>query len=1251
MNRGGMQIWDPVGMRCVVVTKWFVAFLFGIGAWGPLLGQTYVNRGAADDPASARPLSLRGETVWQRAGSPYVIEARFIIESGATLNVEPGVVVQAASGQVIEVFGTLKADGATFEAGEGGAWRGFYFGSNSSESVVENCLIQETSEDVGLLQKAFRRAALFLEASSPTIRGNEIKVPSGHGIELFGSQAIIEANQFEIMSAEHFAVTVGTAGSFPKFAGNTASGDGRLGVALPGGRLSLSGTWSQPGPELPYLVQNPLVLNQGIDLTIEAGTTVQFPMVNWQVLGTLIVAGTEAEPVKFLGPWLGMIFAPSSTESRLSYCEIHDAGAGDVGVIGGVARRTALYLANATPALNHVTIERSGGNGIELDGSSVRLQFVTIRDAARYAVMARGNSLPVFAGSRFIRNGSEGFATLWADSNRIPVPGGATFVDNHRSGIEVPGGVIQSDLTWPSWGANVPYFVNTDLTVAGGVTWTIDPGTILKLDNGRLVVNGTLVAEGTDVFPITLTSSMDDSVGGDSNGDGDETMPMPGDWRGIYLGPQAGESRFRHCRFGYGGGESVGFLYGEWRQTTLYVDQCSPVLQSNEFTQSAGNGLELFGTRGVFERNRFMGTAPGRQAIFYHRLNNLPTLSGNEASGPGGGIGLPAGNILVAGVWEKPGDDFPYLPQGDLGIPAGTTLTLEPGVRFESAGHRMIVEGTLLARGTADERVVFDGLSQDGGVMPWKGILFAASSSASELTYATLLNGGGEDLGVFAGAGRRTSIYVAGASPVFQQLNILAGRGSGIEIAGSVMRLSNSLIARNQGPGIVVRGPGGNPQVHLNTIANNGSHGVLLENADAELGSNLIALNSGAGLSGALGTLDASNPVRHNLFFENIEGQTPEWLLSEAGELVAENALGDPRFRNPDAWNYRLQEGSAAIDQGMLGIVDPFGLDLDGRVRVHGERADRGAYEFNATEPSYSVDLSVRREGDEWSGEAIVFPSPQSFAAFVAPGQEAVYQLRLRNTGNQLSDVSLQSPALPENWRVTARLDDEAGSDISAAIFGGKGYQWRSVPPGNNLIINLSVGVVDGGEGQNFWNHLFTASSARGGRDEISWVAAVLPLPVIGAQPEDRTVDFGGSVQFRVEVTGLGSIRYQWRKDGEPIPGATQAELLLDAVTVSDTGDYSVDVIGGSGTVTSRLARLEVVGEEPVEPLVLSFARLEQQLRLEWVGGRGPYRVLGKESLSEAEWTVLAEGLTETAFVIGFEAPAQFLVVTGSGGE
>jgi len=65
-----------------------------------------------------------------------------------------------------------------------------------------------------------------------------------------------------------------------------------------------------------------------------------------------------------------------------------------------------------------------------------------------------------------------------------------------------------------------------------------------------------------------------------------------------------------------------------------------------------------------------------------------------------------SGQIPFSTVWQKLLS--PYLLTGDIQVPAGVTLTIEPGVEVRYSGaYEMLVQGTLVAKGTVQDSVVF----------------------------------------------------------------------------------------------------------------------------------------------------------------------------------------------------------------------------------------------------------------------------------------------------------------------------------------------------------------------------------------------------------------------------------------------------------------------------------------------------------------------------------------------------------------
>jgi hypothetical protein len=123
-----------------------------------------------------------------------------------------------------------------------------------------------------------------------------------------------------------------------------------------------------------------------------------------------------------------------------------------------------------------------------------------------------------------------------------------------------PNNVDITISTPTTWTAGNVYLVSKEVAVTS--TLTIQPGTVIKLNGGNFRTNGSgkIIANGTATNRIVFTSYADDSVCGDSNGDGATTTPQKGDWLSIYLGGGTNHI-FKYCDFLYGGGYDRGSNY------------------------------------------------------------------------------------------------------------------------------------------------------------------------------------------------------------------------------------------------------------------------------------------------------------------------------------------------------------------------------------------------------------------------------------------------------------------------------------------------------------------------------------------------------------------------------------------------------------------------------------------------------------------------------------------------------------------
>ncbi len=75
--------------------------------------------------------------------------------------------------------------------------------------------------------------------------------------------------------------------------------------------------------------------------------------------------------------------------------------------------------------------------------------------------------------------------------------------------------------------------------------------------------------------------------------------------------------------------------------------------------------------------------------------------------------------------------------------------------------------------------------------------------------------------------------------------------------------------------------------------------------------------------------------------------------------------------------------------------------------------------------------------------------------------------------------------------------------------------------------------------------------------------------------PANATAAVGGDASLTVDAIGSG-LTYQWKKNGRPVAGATQAMLSIPRATAGDMGFYSVVVSGTDAAIESKIAIVNV---------------------------------------------------------------------------
>lgn len=137
--------------------------------------------------------------------------------------------------------------------------------------------------------------------------------------------------------------------------------------------------------------------------------------------------------------------------------------------------------------------------------------------------------------------------------------------------------------------------------------------------------------------------------------------------------------------------------------------------------------------------------------------------------------------------------------------------------------------------------------------------------------------------------------------------------------------------------------------------------------------------------------------------------------------------------------------------------------------------------------------------------------------------------------------------------------------------------------------------------------------------DQMTASVEIKRGPTIVNQVTWRNVCEGEGVSFDVTAAGSGTLRYQWRKNGQDIPGETQPGITLQNMRAADDSSlFTCVVYGDCGSVESRPALLRV--------LTLPIITRQPWADTVCVGGRAVIRIEVKGTDLTYKWWELPGG-------------------------
>lgn len=135
-------------------------------------------------------------------------------------------------------------------------------------------------------------------------------------------------------------------------------------------------------------------------------------------------------------------------------------------------------------------------------------------------------------------------------------------------------------------------------------------------------------------------------------------------------------------------------------------------------------------------------------------------------------------------------------------------------------------------------------------------------------------------------------------------------------------------------------------------------------------------------------------------------------------------------------------------------------------------------------------------------------------------------------------------------------------------------YQWRI--NGTNLVGATSATLtLNDVTATNAGTYTVLISNSAGSVVSGNAKLAIRIPPAILEQPNDATVAVGASITLQVQATGP-SLLYQWRKDGKALKNQVSTFLSLNALQLTNSGNYDVVITNTFGAVTSAVAHVVV---------------------------------------------------------------------------
>jgi len=610
-----------------------------------------------------------------------------------------------------------------------GDWGGITFeGTSDTACVLNNCRVKYGSLPYTYYNTRYiSGGAITTVNASPVVSNCEIK-DVVYGIYAFQSSNPKISNT-AIINTQYTPIAMSVSAN-PSLTGITFTNTVWTALGIIGENLGHNGEIAQRNvagySNITYILLEDLTINSGTYVTVDSGVVIKS-----NGAGIFVSGGFKAR---------GAIFTSIKDDN---YGHPNDSnGDGNQTSAAPGDWKTIRFQGTSDDAfclIDSCTVKFGGADaydplnnwaswgGVTFTDANARLLHSLITDSYNFGVRCEGGAVPVVDGVEF-RNCRRDPIAMSLKSN----PGftNITFTSNGSKGIRILEGTLSSNATLAKRDVagiiNIAYIVD-QLTISSNAVLTIDPGVVIKFpihyyycnDNG-IVVQGSLIARATSGQKIIFTSLQDDSNGGDTNNDGNNSSPQRGDWWSIEFDNSAADSlnALRNCEIRYGGSPACYGAHDYKNYGAVRIFDAKVLIDSCVVQQSLTSGIGIYGSATPTIQNSQIyniSSTPIAMSMF-----SQPTFPNNSALNVGYmALGIVPETYSVSATVPKRdfggytnityllfSDYYPNYWMPRQTINSGTTITVPSGVVFKGF-NSILVNGGLKIEGTAADKVVF----------------------------------------------------------------------------------------------------------------------------------------------------------------------------------------------------------------------------------------------------------------------------------------------------------------------------------------------------------------------------------------------------------------------------------------------------------------------------------------------------------------------------------------------------------------